>query len=50
MRGYALGDGQHLLAGFALAENNFREPSPQGAVVIDMGKPEVLKGQVSKPL
>ena len=44
MRGYALGDGQHLIAGLALAENDFWEPSAQGAVVIDVGKPEVLKG------
>ena len=50
MRDYALGDGQHLLAGLALAENDFRESSAQGAVVIDVGKPKVFKRQVPKPL
>ena len=46
----ALGDGQHLLAGLALAENDFWEPGAQGAMMINVGKPEVLKRQVPKPI
>ena len=44
--GDALGDGQDLFAGLALAEDDLGKTGAQGAVVVDVGKAQIFKGQV----
>ena len=50
MVGQALGDGDDLRAGLALAENDFWVTGAQGAMVVDVGKTEVFKGQIAQSL
>jgi len=46
--GETVHDPRHLLNGLALAEDDLREAAPQGPVVVDLGKPEVLERQVAQ--
>src|SRR4029077_3045703 len=41
---------RHLARRFALGKNDFRHSLAQGAMVVDLGETEILKGQVAQAL
>ena len=43
------GDADHVIGGFSQTEDHFRRAVAQGAVVVDFGKTDVLKGHMAQP-
>ena len=49
-RDQSFGDGPDLLDGFPLAEDDFRMPLPQAAMMIELGERKLLRRKVPQPV